>query len=306
MTKSALQVQSTDGIPHFGLYGESIVSKDPGFVHIEDIAARSKEIGWLIKPHRHNNMFQLLCVFDGQLELQLDEQTHSLSGGWVITVPPGVVHGFRFRPDTQGVVLTLAEPLLIEARYQQSRQYFEELVSSPHTIEFQRENVLFDQLKQYLSLITREFQQSGDGYKHMLEWMVGMVLVTLKRQFDQRRLQASVSLPSTNMLKGFRVLLEEQYRKQWKVQQYAVALHTSVSSLNRLCKESVGITAKSVIQNRLLIEAKRKLIYTQVPLDLIAYNLGFKDPAYFSRFFKKREGVPPSTYREIHNNRRIK
>jgi AraC family transcriptional activator of pobA len=50
-----------------------------------------------------------------------------------------------------------------------------------------------------------------------------------------------------------------------------------------------------------LLEAKRKLIYTQYPLDQIAYTLGFKDPAYFSRFFKKLEGVAPSVYRQTHN-----
>jgi len=293
-------------IPHFGLYGESIVSNDPGFVHIEDIAARSEENGWLIKPHRHNNMFQILCMVDGQLELQLDEHNHSLAGGWVITVPPGVVHGFRFRPNTEGAVLTLAEPLLTAGRYQRSRRYFGELIGTPHIIEFQRQSVLFDQLLQYLGLIARECKQSQTGYEFMLEWLVGMVLVALKRQFDQQRLQTTVSVPSHKLLKGFRTLLEDNYRKHWKVQQYAAALHTSVSSLNRLCKESFGITAKSVVQNRVLIEIKRQLIYTQIPLDHIAYSLGFKDPAYFSRYFKKLEGLPPSRYREVHNDTRIR
>ncbi len=291
-------------IPHFGLYGESFVSKDPGFVHIEDIAARSEENGWLIKPHRHNNMFQFLCMFDGQLELQLDDQHHLLTGAWVITVPPGVVHGFRFRPNTLGAVLTLAEPLLTEERYQRSRQYFDELIRSPQTIKFDRQSSLFEQLQEYLDLVAREFHQSQTGYKHMMEWLVGMVLVTLKRQFDQQQLQDHFSAPGNKMLKGFRALLEENFRMHWQVQQYADALHTSVSSLNRLCRQSVGITAKAVVQNRVLLELKRQLIYTQIPLDQIAYNLGFRDPAYFSRFFKRLEGIPPSQYRETHNDQR--
>jgi len=301
----AQPVPPKEDIPHFGLYGESIVSKDPGFVHIEDIEARSKNIGWVIKPHRHNNMFQFLCMFDGQLELHLDEQNHSLSGSCVITVPPGVVHGYRFKPNTQGAVLTLAEPLLTEERYQRSRRYFDDLISAPHTIKFQKQSVIFDQLKEYLHLITREFQRSETGYQYMLEWLVGMVLVVLKRQFDQQRFQDSISVPSSNTLKTFRSLLDDNFRNRWKVQQYADALHISVSSLNRLCKESVGITAKSVIQNRVLIEVKRHLIYTQSPLDHIAYNLGFKDPAYFSRFFTKLEGIPPSKYREVLINKKV-
>lgn len=290
------------GIPRFGLYGESSVSQDPGFVHIEDIAARSREIGWVIKPHRHANLFQILCMFAGELEVQLDDQKHVLSGAWAMTIPPGVVHGFRFQPDTKGAVLTLAEPLLADARGQQTRRYFDALTHAARIIEFSVGGVLFDQLRNCLNLITAEFQQAETGYEQMLEWQVGMVLMTLRRQFDNGRFLAELNKPGSNVLREFRTLLEKKYRKQWRVQQYAAALHTSVSSLNRRCNEWLGIPAKAIIQNRLLIEAKRKLIYTQYPVDHIAYTLGFKDPAYFSRFFKKSEGVPPVKYRQANNN----
>ncbi len=285
------------GIPDFGLYGEASASQDPGFVHIEDIAARSRAIGWLIKPHRHDNMLQILCVFDGGLEVQLDDENHTLSGGWAITIPPGVVHGFRFNPDTKGAVLSLAAAHFSDDTYHRSRQYFDELVGSARIIEFNKQSVLFDQLRHYLNMIVGEFQHAETGHQLMLEWLVRMVLMTLRRQSDQHQLETSNSQPGSMMLKRFRALVEHKYRQQWKVQQYAMALHTSVSSLNRVCNECVGITAKSIIQNRVLIEAKRKLIYTQYPVDQIAYTLGFKDPAYFSRYFKKLEGLPPSAYR---------
>ena len=288
-------------IPKFGLYGESSPSQDPGFVHIEDIAARSSEIGWLIKPHRHGRMFQVLCIFEGNLEVQLDEVNHSLTGSWAITIPAGVVHGFRFQPSARGVVLTLAEPLLSDQSYQNSLGYFDQLTSSSQTIQFDKNDVLFGQLTQYFGLIEDEFQRADAGYTMMLEWLVRMVLMTLKRQLDHSELQASTGSASSHLLSSFRTLLEAHYRHQWKVQQYAVALHISVSSLNRLCNEAVGITAKDIIQDRVLVEAKRKLIYTRNTLDQTAYTLGFKDPAYFSRFFKRLEGVSPSEYRKANN-----
>ena len=298
------QAQSERGIPHFGLYGESSVSRDPGFVHIEDIAARSREVGWRIKPHRHSNLFQVLCVFRGRLEVQLDEKSRSLAGGWAITIPPGVVHGFRFQPDTDGAVLTLAEPLMVDDGYQQSRRYFDDLTRTAQTIEFPDKSVLFDQLRNCLNLLAAEFQRAETGYQQMLEWQVKMVLMTLKRQFDHKRYQASVNKPNSEVIGKFRELLERNFCEQWNVQQYAVALHTSVSTLNRRCTECVGSSAKAIIQNRVMIEAKRKLIYTQYPLDRIAHTLGFKDPAYFSRFFKRVEGVPPVDYRRRKNAER--
>lgn len=296
-----IRPQASSDIPGFGLYGESSASQDPGFVHIEDIAARSREIGWRIKPHRHDNLLQVLCIFDGELDMQLDDENHCLRGGWAITIPPGVVHSFRFMPDTKGVVLSLAAPLFSDENLRRSRAYFEVLIDAPQIIEFHLQSVLFEQLRHYLNLIVGEFQQAEAGHKLMLEWQVSMVLMTLRRQLDERQVQALTRRPGNQMLKGFRALVESNYRQQWKVQQYAAALHTSVSSLNRICNESVGITAKKIIQNRVQLEAKRKLIYTQYPLDQIAYSLGFKDPAYFSRYFKKLEGHAPSVYRQVYS-----
>lgn len=298
------ETQKHAGIPDFGLYGESGASQDPGFVHIEDIAARSREIGWLIKPHRHDNMLQVLCIFDGELDVRLDDENHTLCGGCAITIPPGVVHGVRFKPDTKGAVLSLAAPLLNDESYHRSRSYFDPLTGSHQIIEFQTNSVLFEQLRHYLNLIVGEFQQAESGHKLMLEWQVRMVLMTLRRQFDDRQFHALARGSGNHMLKNFRSLVDTKYREQWNVQQYADALHTSVSSLNRICNGSVGITAKKIIQNRVQLEAKRKLIYTQYPLDQIAYTLGFKDPAYFSRYFKKLEGLAPSVYRQTYSVRR--
>jgi len=295
------QVRPKESIPHFGLYGESIANNDPEYVHIETIADRSKDCDWLIKLHRHDSLFQILCMYEGTVDLNIDGKESQLSGAWVVTVPPGVVHGFRFKPNTCGVVLTLAEPVLTEDSDDRSKYFFTEFLSSPYVFEIQQSTHINLQLRCYLDLLAQEFNQAKFGYESNMVCLVGMILMTLRRQSDEKCKQASIAAPASDTLKAFRALLEENYRKQWQVQQYADALGTSVSSLNRYCKESIGVTAKSVIQRRVLLEVKNRLSYTQMPIDLIAYDIGFKDPAYFSRFFKKLEGVPPSAYRKTHH-----
>ena len=79
---------------------------------------------------------------------------------------------------------------------------------------------------------------------------------------------------------------------------YARALGVSASTLNRACQEALGSTAKKLIQDRLHIEAKRRLIYTQETLEQISRDLGFKEPGYFSRTFKLMEGAAPNSYRK--------
>jgi AraC family transcriptional activator of pobA len=82
------------------------------------------------------------------------------------------------------------------------------------------------------------------------------------------------------------------------VSAYADALNISTSTLNRICHQSIGSNAKSMIRSRVIIEAKRRLEYTKQPLDQVAYYLGFKDPAYFSRVFKQSVNMSPSEYRK--------
>lgn len=294
-------------IPRFGLYGESSTNLDPGFVHIEDISARSKDQDWIIKPHRHGKMFQVLFVFGGDLDLQIDGEQHSLSGNWAITIPSGVVHGFHFEPNAKGVVLTFAGPLLLDDALPASQpqqmpsHYLDELIAMPLKIKLDHRSGRFKQLTKYLELIRYELRSTDLDQGLVLEWLVKSVLVLLKRQLKQQQLSSSIGGSSSHLLNSFRTLLEENYCHHWSVQKYASVMHTSVSSLNRLCNEMLGTSAKGIIQDRLHVEAKRVLIYTRLTLEQIAYNLGFKDPAYFSRYFKKLEGVSPSEYRKNNN-----
>ncbi|GGO87418.1 AraC family transcriptional regulator [Marinobacterium nitratireducens] len=289
----------TSPIPLFALYGESGAIEDPGFVHIENIFSRSSLHGWVIRPHRHGRMFQTICMYRGAVEVQLDETVHRLEHPCAITLPPGAVHGFRFAPDTEGRVLTLAEPMLTGEHYSRCAPYFAPLFERPHT--FALEAPLLGQLQQLLEQIECELNRSDTGRALMCEWLSRAALMTLRRQLDQQGLASESGSTPSNTLVGFRRLIENHFREHWTIERYADALGTSPARLNRLCKRLLGKTAKTLPQERLLLEAKRRLIYTSSNLDEIAYALGFQDPAYFSRFFKRTTGVTAGRFRSDNN-----
>lgn len=283
-------------IPQFALYGESSLSQQPSLVHIEDIADRSRDNNWVIKPHRHTRLFQILLLINGCLQVKLEDQQHQLQGNWAVSIPPSCVHGFEFPADTQGIVLSVEASLLNSQTH--PFQGLARLLDQPHTISFTDQDVLFIQFKTYLDLIRQELKHLYLGQEAMLSWLMGSLLMTLWRQLQYSHAQVQNNPKNSQTFQQFRHLLETHYREQWDVQTYAKALHTSISSLNRLCQEKAGHSAKGLIQERVLLEAKRRLIYTQEPLERVAESLGFKDPAYFSRFFKNLAGVPPSDYRK--------
>ena len=78
---------------------------------------------------------------------------------------------------------------------------------------------------------------------------------------------------------------------------YARALAISAQRLNRICRDFSGKTAIELAHERVMLEAQRHLVYSAAPVEAIAYDLGFKDPGYFCRFFKRRSGLSPGGYR---------
>ena len=291
------KTSSVTAIPQFALYGETSLRHKPEFIHIEDIRARSERNGWVIKPHRHGHLFQILCIFGGGAEVHLDEKMSSHKGSCVIAIPAGVVHGFHFAPDTDGFVLSLSVDLLGNDTENHLGTLLEGVLARPRVLKFQQRSVLFRELSLYLRQIQHEFGFARAGQQAALFALVRLVLVTLRRRLHQEQVEDAENVHGAQLSSRFRQLLEQHYKHHWKIGDYAAALHVSASTLNRACLEMLGGTAKRLIHDRLHVEAKRRLIYTRETLDQISFDLGFKDSAYFSRVFKLAEGMPPMSYR---------
>lgn len=98
----------------------------------------------------------------------------------------------------------------------------------------------------------------------------------------------------------FVLLVEQHFLEHWPLERYASRLGLSTARLNRLVRSERSISALELIHERLTREACRRLIYIAAPAARLATELGFEDPAYFSRFFKRRMGVSPQSYRAAH------
>ncbi|MES2606018.1 MAG: helix-turn-helix domain-containing protein [Pseudomonadota bacterium] len=284
-------------IPQFALYGETTPDDELEFVHIEDIHERSSRNGWVIKPHRHMHLFQVLCMSKGEMQMGLDSDAHTLKGAWTVVMPVGVVHGFQFRPDTQGVVLSIAVKLQgLDAENQVGR-LLDGVLAQPQVLRLHKGAGDDQQLWHYLQEIKLELVQQKPEQRLALFALVKLVLLTLRRRILHEQRQVGEQKPGVQLTDRFRELLEQHYKAHWPIADYADALHVSVSTLNRVCVDVLGDSAKKLLQQRLHVEAKRRLTYTRETLDQIAFNLGFQDAAYFSRVFKAQQGMSPKTFR---------
>jgi AraC family transcriptional activator of pobA len=98
----------------------------------------------------------------------------------------------------------------------------------------------------------------------------------------------------------FLLLVEQHFLAHWPIGRYASRLGLSPQRLNRLVRAERGCTALELVHERLTRVACRRLVYIVAPAASLALELGFDDPAYFSRFFKRRTGMSPQQWRRAH------
>ncbi|CAD5282679.1 Transcriptional regulator, AraC family [Alteromonas sp. 38] len=287
-------------IPFYDLYGESFIRKEVGLAHVEDIAFRSCDLEWQIAPHRHDKLSQVVCTFDNTWDVQLDEKCYTLSGNWLVLIPAGAVHGFKFEPNTKGFVISLNQDLLESTSIGEQQSTLPALLWTPSVIEF-RDKLQLKRFTTYVELLRDELNSGEADQTAAVSHLVQMLLLIIKRQQHIHAVSEGASGRESKVLLGFRHLIEQHYRQHLSVKTYAEQLHVSVSTLNRLCQGKLNDSPKAIIHQRLIIEAKRRLVYTSQSVDEISAFLGFNDPAYFSRFFKQFVGLTASAFRQQGN-----
>jgi AraC family transcriptional activator of pobA len=283
-------------IPRFALYGEQTRAEGAELVHVELIETRSRLYDWHIGTHIHHGLFQVLFLFDGQVSASIGDAVWECSGPVAITIHPSLAHGFAFSKKAQGYVLTVDQQVLF-ASAREHGELFAPLFVSPLAIDLAAAGAARPRLESLLEQLLLEAAWPQRGHELMLEWLARSALLLLVRAQAEHRLADRSGHGDFALYTRFRAAVEQRYKEQWQVGQYAAALRISPSRLNRLCLRIAGSSAFEIAQDRLLLEACRQLTYLPASIATIAYELGFQDPAYFSRLFKKRFGTAPSEYR---------
>lgn len=284
-------------VPVFSLYGEEAVERATDFVHIEDIRTRSEHYGWQIGSHRHHGLLQTVFVRRGRVTAKIDNATFALKAPCLITLPPSTVHEFHFSTDTVGQVLTIAHTLF-RGRKDTAENFATTLFAVPRAAALARTEPAVPRMQGLLDQIAAEFRERNSGASDMLEWLVAAVLLLIARlHAADHDLDAAASVRA-DIFNRFRTLVEAHYLEHRPVAFYATKLGVGTGRLNRACRAAANCSAFDLLQDRLLLEARRKLTYIAAPVSLLAYELGFDDPAYFWRFFRRRTGLTPKEFRQ--------
>lgn len=286
---------AVNAIPVFKLYGEQESWLTPDMLHCESIAVRSQMHDWHIKPHRHNGLFQILYLQDGHADIQLDDAHHAMHAGQILLVPPLYIHGFRFSRNAQGMVLTLAHPLFDKLTAQLGDAKV--ALGKPSILALNDETD-GAYIRAAMGALDVEYKRNASYRSTLIESLLGAILIWLARNAQPYVHEAGKDTgKGAAHFANFCRLIEQGHCTHHEVAYYAKKVGISAAHLNVLCRQTANKSALELIHERLILEAKRNLVYTTMSISEASYAIGFSDPAYFTRFFKRHTGLSPKDFR---------
>lgn len=268
-------------------------------VHHEYIQQRCAESHGRIATHRHLDLFHVMYLFNGSARASLDGDEFRINAPLLVTVPAMSVHGFTPTETIHGHLLTIPGSSMAHLlSYEDTYSVFSE---HPVLISGNSDDRWGD-LDQLFKDLARECNQDHPSRFIAIQSLLRLIFVWAIRHQPSNKLpsDAGTSDRDAQRIRRFKKLIEQHYRSGMSIKEYASLMGMSSAQLNNICRAKVGESALHIVHERVTLEAKRLLIYTAMTISEIAYELGFSDPAYFTRFFSKQVGLAPKQYRARH------
>jgi AraC-like DNA-binding protein len=245
--------------------------------------------------------YSIIIFTEGDEEIAVNEHTVNAHPGVVVCSRPGEMWKWTPNTELKGLHLLFEEEFLLsffnDSLFLSKFPYLQANRPSPFLLP---SNVLCKRITQLYKDMREEINNpAAEKDQHMLRAMLYETLMLFNRV---PRLSSSSmpmdELPMIRYVAQFQQLVEHDFRDQHDVEYYADKLCITSNYLNKVVKQTLGMTTKQFILSRIMTEAKRMLDYTSLSVAEISQQLNFDTSTYFVRLFHRVEGVTPSQYRD--------
>ena len=241
-------------------------------------------------PHRHA-YHELIWVRNGAAEHLLDGESLRAPAPSFLVIPEGRVHRFTPAPRLAGCVVRFRESFLPDSSSILFNQFVgTSCIDVPPTIAAE-----IDALIALARLEWRSGDPSATPLRHLLRALIAKIE---SLWFQASGMQRRARTDSQRLWVRFSRLVEARYLAEHSPGYYARELGMSSRRLNTVARLFAGTTVAEAIGHRLVLEAKRQLLFSDLSVGEISFALGFEEHSYFTRVFRKRVGMTPSEYRD--------
>ncbi len=279
-------------------YDQRYKDSEIHYDHLENLA---NFFGRNMPVHYHDRFYQIHVILNGTVRVHLDETSYRVDGPMFFLTPPTVTHSFVTDNDATGHVITASQQLVwdLMGGMGPTRWCNNGIMNCPLCVALSPEyDTNAERMLYLLNLMADENDHNSKEHSLALKALLQLVLISISRLSGQTQLKQNTRKEDVRIFNRFNELIEIHFREHMNLIQYAEKISVTEARLNEICRRLAGLPSKRLILERLMQEARRLLSYSSAPITEISYKLGFKDPAYFARFFRRNAGVTASQYRE--------
>lgn len=250
------------------------------------------------EPHNHS-FYQIIYFKNTKGKHVIDFIDYNIEPNTLVFVAKNQVHFFEQNIKYDGLLIHFNESFLVSSETDINFFLNYHIFNNKERPYFQIPQKIIQQINEYFQQIKVELNNENEfGNSSILSNLLKSLLLIIEREIRKESGDPNTHNPNLTHLK-FRNLLEDNFKNGWSVSEYANGLNISTKTLNSIIKKETGRTVSQVIQDRTLLEAKRQLTHTSLLINEIGYELGFKDPYYFIKYFKKHMHCTPKEFRTI-------
>lgn len=248
-------------------------------------------------PHGHD-FYLLLLITKGSGTHTIDNKEYQVESNVFFIVSPGQVHFWNLSKDTDGFVLFFKKDyFLIDFNHDKfvKLPFFKSNSSVPYfKINQDEQESLFTMFDK----IYKEYQNRLISYHEVIRLQLNLLLIELSRIYLDKNEESVLYTYDIAQFNRLESLIDDNFKSHKSLVFYAESMNLSLKQLSYICKKTVGKSPSEIIAERIILEAKRLIIHTDLSINSISEELKFKDYSYFIRVFKKNCKLTPEQYRQ--------
>ncbi|MEL7122724.1 MAG: AraC family transcriptional regulator [Bacteroidota bacterium] len=267
---------------------------------IEIIKYQADDFSRNTTPDRHrHNFHSIFFVLNGYNKQEIDFSQYEIAKNQVMIIPKGAIHWEMEQKDYLGFVILFTDDFF-SIHQKLLLHGFLQYAIALRKILINVEDEMASQVKQYFEILLLEQENTNNQNQTFLLQNLMLALLNKLEGMILNLPEIHSFLYTRKPFQRFIELVEENYNKQERLDFYTAQLNVTDKKLNEITKKNTGQTATNFIIDRIILEAKRELCFSEKTVKEIAFSLGYDSQYYFSRIFKKRTNMSPEQFRTLH------
>ncbi len=282
-------------ISNFEDYNDSIKFDDN--FYIRNFNDHVNENQFIEKPHGHN-FYLILLIIKGDGKHIIDFLEYDVFPGAMFIVSPGQIHQWMLSKDVNGCILFFTKEYFLhdfDTEKLTRFPFFNSTFSKPFIKLNKKET---KNIEAKYELIHNEYNHRSNNYQEMIRIYLNAMFIELSRVYIKSNQNGYKFNYDIIQLNRFEALVDKYFKRHRPLSCYSKRMNITERQLSYLCKKTVNKTPSEILTSRIILEAKRLIIHSDLTISSIANELNFNDDSYFIRLFKKTTKLTPEQFRQ--------